>query len=297
MALRGLKGVPQTQMADSNHSSSWMSPDAKSQPQLLYVSDQSGQAVDVYSYPKGKLVGTLSGFDAPAGICSDKVGNVYITNGNNFIIDVYAHGGKTPARTITLPGYPQLNCTVDPQSGSLALGVITDTANEVAVFAKAKGTPAVYSPSGQNGFPGCAYDAHGNLFCDAYGSSGTYGLYELPRKSTALGVVSVSGTSGLIGGPMDWDGKNLTFASGSRGTIYRIDQSASGDSIGSSTGLTGTGSVWQYLIDGKLILAPTEGGSLPAEVAIYKYPFAKSVVQAIKGAAYPDGVAISTLKK
>jgi hypothetical protein len=297
LAARGLAVLPRPVVANQSHLRSWMSPDAKKQSQLLYVSDETSDAVDVYSYPQGKLQGTLTGFNAPAGICSDTAGNVYITNGNDQVIDVYAHGGSSPIGTLDLPGYPQLNCVVDPQSGNLALGVITNSANEIAVFAKAKGTPTTYNPPNQNGFPGCAYDAHGNLFCDAYGSTDQFALYELPRKDSNVQYINVSGTTGIDAGPMQWDGKKLTFSKGASGTIYQIDQSASGDSIGAALVLAGTGDVWQYWIAGNRLIAPTYGGSLGAVAAIFKYPAGGSAIKSIAGASQPDGAAISTLKK
>src|ERR1700729_644904 len=57
--------------------SSWMSPEAKSHD-LLYV--VSGSNVDVFTYPGGTLVGTLTGFEYPLGLCSDSNGNVWIAN-------------------------------------------------------------------------------------------------------------------------------------------------------------------------------------------------------------------------
>src|SRR5579863_4376250 len=57
---------------------SWVSPAAAGQD-LLYVSDDSG-VVYVLTYPAGKLVGTLSGFGGPGGLCSDAKGNVFITD-------------------------------------------------------------------------------------------------------------------------------------------------------------------------------------------------------------------------
>src|SRR5580700_9415982 len=59
------------------HGTSWMAPDAVTQD-LLYVGGNSGD-VTVYSYPKGKLLGTLTGFNLPAGECVDKAGDVLIT--------------------------------------------------------------------------------------------------------------------------------------------------------------------------------------------------------------------------
>ena len=50
---------------------SWMLPEAKSED-LLYVANV--YTITVYSYPKGKLVGTLKDFYKPYGECVDKIG-------------------------------------------------------------------------------------------------------------------------------------------------------------------------------------------------------------------------------
>ena len=159
------------QMAGANAARSWMAPDAKKSKSLLYVADQAANDVEVYSYPGGKLKGTLTGFQTPSGVCSNKAGDVFILNGNGTSVEVYAHGGSSPIRTLALPGYPELNCSVDPTTGNLALGVLAGSCGDCfAVFAGGSGTPTIYTPSGQNGLPGCGYDNNGNLFCDAYGT-------------------------------------------------------------------------------------------------------------------------------
>jgi hypothetical protein len=45
---------------------SWMNPDANTGA-LLYASDSAANVVKVFSYPRGKLVGTLTGFSNAAG--------------------------------------------------------------------------------------------------------------------------------------------------------------------------------------------------------------------------------------
>ena len=79
---------------------SWMGPDAKKDT-LLYASDSAADVVNVFSYPRGKLVGTLTGFQTPQGMCVDKAGNVFITNSGLGEILEYAHGGTTPIATIS----------------------------------------------------------------------------------------------------------------------------------------------------------------------------------------------------
>lgn len=286
---------------------SWMSPDAKGAKSLLYVADEGGNDVLVYTYPSGKLVGTLTGFETPTGICSNKAGDVFILNGNGTTVTVYAHGGTTPARTLNLPGYPYFNCSVDPKTGDLALGVLAGSCgNCIAVFTKATGTPTTYSPSGQYGFPGCGYDNNGNLFCDAYNNSeDIFLLYEVAAGSGNATPVSVSGANGLQPGSMQWDGKDLAFSSADGGTLYQIAISGSTGSIVGSTTLDNTGNVWQFWLtntSGKKskkerVIAPTVTGSGVPEVGYWKYPAGGTATKAITGFSYPDGVAVSTRKK
>jgi hypothetical protein len=51
-----------------------MAPDAKKRA-LLYVSDSSTYDVYVFTFPRGKLVGTLTNQNNPAGLCTDKKGD------------------------------------------------------------------------------------------------------------------------------------------------------------------------------------------------------------------------------
>jgi hypothetical protein len=274
-----------------------MSPDAKKKTSLLYVADEAAGDVDVYSYPQGKPEGTLTGFDLPTGICTGKDGDVYILNGGGTTAVVYAHGGTTPLRTLDLTGAPEFSCSVDPKTGNFAVGVsASGDVGAMAVFAKGQGKAVLYAPSGQSGFPGCSYDSHSNLFCDAYGSGDAFALYELAKNSSNAAPVSVSGAGGLIAGPMQWDGKDLTFGSGARGTLYQIALNGSTGSVQSSTSLTGTGWVWQFWIQAKRVIVPTYAGTTSPEVGYYKYPAGGSSTKSITGFEQPDGAAISTIE-
>src|SRR5271168_2717019 len=68
-----------TGSAHLDRGKSWMLPEAK-KSDLLYISDLIAQVVDIYTYGKGyKLVGQLTGFFNPEGLCVDKKGDVYVT--------------------------------------------------------------------------------------------------------------------------------------------------------------------------------------------------------------------------
>jgi hypothetical protein len=99
---------------------SWMLPEAKRED-LLYISDAGNDTVTAYSYPRGRLVGTLGGFDFPYGQCVDKVGDVFITNTNASNILEYPHGSSSPTATIGDAGEHPAGCSVDPLNGDLAV--------------------------------------------------------------------------------------------------------------------------------------------------------------------------------
>ena len=284
---------------------SWMAPDAKKSKALLYVADQGTNDVDVYSYPAGKLKGTLTGFQTPSGVCSNKAGDVFILNGNGMTVEVYAHGGSSPIRTLDLPGYPELNCSVDPTTGNLALGVLAGSCGDCfVVFAGGSGTPTTYTPSGQDGLPGCGYDDKGNLFCDAYGTGG-FALFELPKGSSTVTTVPVSGAGSLTAGSIQWDGTDLAFGAGAGPTLYQIKLSLSGStgSVVGSTSLSGASAVWQFWITNNLggkkhkglrVIAPTFVNSAPV-VGYWNYPAGGTATNTITtGLEEPDGAALST---
>ncbi len=99
-----------------SHQRSWMNPAAKSQA-LAYVTDSGTNTVVVYSYPKLKLVGTLTGFDNPQGDCIDASGNVWIVNTEASQLLEYAHGGTTPIARLSDPGQYPVGCSFDPTTG------------------------------------------------------------------------------------------------------------------------------------------------------------------------------------
>lgn len=186
---------------------SWMSRDATTQ-RLLYVSDQQTNDVYVFSYPKGKLVGTLTGFDAPYGQCADKSGNVFIAEFGGSDVVEYAHGGSTRIKTLAVPEQYPIGCSVDPKTGNLALATFASGGGPGAVFIfrHAKGTPTEYSsPNLYYYFPP-TYDDRGNLFVEAEApSSGGSHVVELPDGGDKLKEIYLNVTINYPGGAQ-WDG-------------------------------------------------------------------------------------------
>jgi hypothetical protein len=83
---------------------SWMAAGAK-RMSLLYVTDANNGTVSVFSYPKGTLEGTLTGFEEPYGECTNKAGDVWIVDDETATIAEYAHGGTSPIATLSDSGY------------------------------------------------------------------------------------------------------------------------------------------------------------------------------------------------
>lgn len=73
--------------------SSWVSPKARYASRLLFVSDFASGDVNMYSLPDLGLMGTITGFAEPQGMCSDRHGNVWVADtGRNSVFE-YSHAG------------------------------------------------------------------------------------------------------------------------------------------------------------------------------------------------------------
>jgi len=161
-----VSSIPQTEAEGSAiaRTHSWMASDAKT-ASLLYVSSVLTNDVYVYSYSTHKLMGTLTGFETPYGLCVDKAANVWIVNDGASQIAEYAHGGTTPIATLSDPGeYPE-GCSVDPTTGNLAVTNFYSGsgAGSVSIYAGAQGSLKLYSDPAFTNYRFCGYDAHGNL--------------------------------------------------------------------------------------------------------------------------------------
>ena len=141
-------GVPANgaRVAPASRRSSWVAPDAK-RDDLLYISDLTDQVVSMYSYPRGRLKGQITGFFNPEGLCVDKSGNVWVVNDTSdgiHQITEYAHGGTTPIANLNDPNGNVNGCSIDPTSGDLAVTSFfgaTGNQGSVSIYRGAKGGP------------------------------------------------------------------------------------------------------------------------------------------------------------
>jgi hypothetical protein len=184
---------------------SHVSPEAKAVPRLLFVADDGTDDVLIFSLPAMALMGTLTGFDEPQGMCSDKAGNIWITNTGSFQIFQYSRTGTLLKTLSDTNGYP-VGCAVNKPNGDLAVTNIIGYPSgdgTVDVYANATGTPTVYSSPSQTENFFDAYDSSGNLYIDGFGSSG-FSLSKLPNGSSTMSTVHISGGTITFPGGVNW---------------------------------------------------------------------------------------------
>ena len=106
-----------------DHHKSWVSPDVKRAPRLLFISDDSTQDVYIFTMPAMQLKGTLTGFNGPQGMCTDRQGNIWIVNTGTAQGLKYSRTGNQLGSVSDPSGTP-VGCAVNPTNGDLALSDI-----------------------------------------------------------------------------------------------------------------------------------------------------------------------------
>ncbi len=295
---------------------SWIAPEAK-KGDLLYVSDLLAQVVDIYTYGHGfKLVGTLTGFFNPEGLCVDKAGDVWVVNdtsGGVHQITEYAHGGTTAIKNLVNPNGNVNGCSVDPKSGDLAVVNFwgpTEGAGGVSIYKNASGNPTSYTDPSIHWYYYCGYDNQGNLYVDglSYGSS-KFGFAELPRGGNAFTDIALNETIYLPGG-VQWDGKYMAVGDqvavkhGFTSVIYQFSISGTTGTEVGLTLLSGSKQVAQFWIpkfgrskknpEGTTVIGPDQNG---ANTLFWDYPAGGSPTRTISGETSPIGATVSLAKK
>jgi hypothetical protein len=288
----------------------WMSPGARSRD-LLYVSDIYTEDVYVFSWPKGKLEGTLTGFGEPEGECVDKADNLWIVDTTARDVLEYAHGGTNPIATLQdAYGYP-VGCAIDKKTGNLA---VTDVFNEVSsgqtrggvlIYPRASGSPTQYQDPEIWFYDFCGYDNHGNLYVDGINSisSDDFAFAELPKGASGFSNIALNqhidypGGIQSIGGTVDVLDELSTPP-----TIYAFSISGSKGTLQASTPLGGGYSGWvnEFAISKSRVIAPVYDDSQPpsgnSEVNIYAYPAGGNPIKSLTANSRVFGAAISKAK-
>jgi hypothetical protein len=288
-------GASQSTPAQQRFAQSWMSPDAK-RHDLLYVSDLGKDVVEVYSFPEGKLKGTLTGFTAVHSGCVDAAGNVFITSSER--IYEFAHGGTKPIRTLIDAGYGPTGCSVDPKTGTLAvanIGPISGSSSgNIAFYKKAKGTPQMYADPSMFFYYDCAYDGSDNLYVTGGDYHGFFTFSEVPGGSTSFTDITLNTQINVPGG-VQWHDKFVAVEDQGAGyhgsTVYDFKISGTYGTKVRTVSLKGSSDAIQFWIEGDKIIGPNIGSS--PNVMWWKYPLAGNALKTITGFTEPVGVTVS----
>ncbi len=285
--------VPETSTLTTRaeRGTSWMLPEAKSE-NLLYVADY-GSGVLIYSYRPAriKLVGYLSAPQLASGECVDNTQNVFVTSSEDEIFE-YAHGGTSPIAILTDPVATPINCSIDSTTGSLAVVGYPDLHEPYGaeIYRKGRGKPTFYA-DGSFGDYECGYDDRGNLFIDGYVYSGRLNFAELPKGSGTFKNITLNQTFRAAGG-IQWDGEHVAVGDLYAAVIYQFDiRGSRGTEVG-STPLSGSGTVWQFFIDGDRVIAPSTFQDYAGFIKIYDYPIGGSANRTLDLYS-PEGAVVS----
>lgn len=251
---------------------------------LLYVS--SNEHVVVFSYPQGKRVATLSGFQNPGGLCVDSAGDVFIPNLGRSNIFVYAHGAKAPKAILRDPNELPYDCSIDPVTGNLA---VANAHGTISLYAGAKGVPKTYGNPRFTYMFFLGYDKSGNLFVDGQNGSSQFEFAELPKGGKRLVSVSLDQQIEFPGGVF-WDGSYVAVGDQVTADIHRF---AIASGHGTQKGMLHLDTVkypGQFWIEGSRIMA---ADTASGEVFFWPYPHGGRPKQHITGMREPVGVTVS----
>lgn len=291
-----------------------MLPSGGASQDLLYVSADGKTNVYIYTYPKGKLLNTITSLNTyAAGECADFSGDVFVTtvsSSNSSTIYEYPHGSTTPVAMLSDPGIAN-SCAFDPTTGNLAVMNPRDFTNpyypyggDLAVYAGARGQPKMYYPkSPLSGFIYGAYDDAGNLYLSA-GNSVHPPYMDIVRMSGGSGVFQTLNVSKKVYQPacLQWSGSYLTVTSGGNRTplaVYRLAISGDTAKVVGTTVLASKKNkmMGQSYIQGHTIVATDYTGHGYQNIAFWAYPNGGKPQRRIKRAGGPaeqlSGVAIS----
>jgi hypothetical protein len=260
-----------------------MSPSVES-IDLLYVS--SNERVVIFSYPLGKRVATLLGFQDPGGLCVDSAGNVFIPNLGRSNIFVYAHGAKAPKAILRDPNEQPYDCSIDPVTGNLA---VANSHGTISLYAGAKGTPKTYGNPRFSYMFFLGYDKSGNLFVDGQNSSGEFEFAELPKGAKRLVNITLDQQIQFPGGVL-WDGTYVAIGDQATAEIHRF---AISSGHGTQKGLLHLDSIkypGQFWIQGTRVMADDAASG---DVLFWPYPHGGRPKQRITGMRDPIGVTVS----
>jgi hypothetical protein len=258
---------------------------------LIYVGNACS-GVCIYTYPKGKFVGTLTGFDLPTGLCSDGYGDVWVVvAGTSKVVEFVTDGA-----VITLSDDHEFGegCSVDPTTGNLAVanGPNGSGYGNVAIFTQARGTPKFYTDPAIQWYFDCSYDDAGNLFVVGSGSRSSTLLAELPKGSSTMTNITLKKIQGYGFDRVMWDGHHITVSANTgqrQGGIYRLRISGNHGRVIGFTPLGGPVGFVSLAIHNATVV-----GTGSQDIVFWKYPQGGNPTKVIQVPyGYPGGITLS----
>jgi len=267
---------------------------------LLFVSDEGTSDVYVYSLLKDRLVGTLTGFSEPRGVCLNRAGDIWITNAGDSNLLEYAPGGTTPIGSLNDPGEFPVDCSVNTTTGDLgASNIISvkDGPGSLSVYAGGVGIPAI-TPAFAHTY-NVAYDPAGNLFIDGANDLGWFRFGELVHGQKIVTTLALKGATMTAPTNVQYADGHLAIGD-ERGyfensVIYRVTVSGTTATVVGRTHLLDA-NVIAFFILGHRVFCLDSTPYRGVRVAIYNYPAGGKPIRIIKipGLSMPVGLAVST---
>ena len=305
-----------------------MLPDAQKKQSLLYVSNQGSGSVTVYTYLNGGglvLVGTLTGFSKPTGMCTDNAGNVWIPDYGTGYLYEYQHGGTTPIDSIKQHTGLPYDCAVDPTTGNLAVANQHPNAKygakglvDVYSLKGAKGGGSYSTASGFKNVYFVAYDNKSNLYVDAIpcppsgcgslnskpkhlgaeqGRSQYYlpGLFELSNGGSLFTQVTISGATLNSPSAINWVQPTLllgdqNFQGQGTNGAYKLLVSGSTATVVGTLPFKGTQQAYGFWRRAGRVVVPDYSGNI---VRVYSLSDGSLVSTLTTGISLPFGAVVS----
>jgi hypothetical protein len=263
---------------------SWMASNL-TKKDLLYVSNFYSSDTLIFTYPSGKLVGTLTGGGTVA--CASASSGDWWASGNDEMLE-YAHGGKSPIKTLSGASGA---CAVDPTTGDLA--VLNFDGDDVIIYPGGSGSGTPYCTGlGSGYFDG--YDDRGDLFIDGITQGNAYGLAELPKGGNTCESITLS-QSLEFPGAIQWFDKYLAVGDQEAHVIYHFAIHGTNAKEIGTTELGGSSDVVQFYIQ-KPYVAGADAGN--EDVELWKYPAGGPIFKTLQGSFdLPIGLIVSVGKK
>lgn len=279
---------------------SWLSPELRrlAAAPLLFVSDSGTAEVYIYKLANLKLMGTITGFSEPQGLCSDTKGNVWITDTIGQKIYELTHRGRLENELTDKSGYP-VACAWDKKTGNLAVMNIFSTgsvAGEVLIFKKGSSTGTAYQNSQQYYYNFGSYDSSGNLFFDGRTPDGTFMLSELPRGAASANTVTLSDGTIYFPGMVQWDPVNHDLIIGDQSCGNSYTSCVYSVTVSQSSGTIGTQTSLQNYAGGQ-VCDLVQGAELNGTIAGSDFNFCGTAASATYAWPYPGGGAPSVYTK